>query len=98
MRMLLLAMGTVLWGVSSGTAEESTLSTLQLYQFCSSADATDKVACTGFLSGFILGLQLGSDPVLRKKMLGTTSGGKSFSFCLPGNLNADQVILILKKI
>jgi hypothetical protein len=63
------------------------VSLLQLYDICKDEDQPGRLACSGFLTGFLLGLKMGTQ---------TSKEGKPI--CFPPNFSGSQLKLILDNI
>jgi hypothetical protein len=70
MRIMLrwLPLTAVLWSVSAMAGD---VSLLQLHDICKDEDQPGRLACSGFLTGFLLGLKMGTQ---------TSKEGNQFAF------------------
>jgi hypothetical protein len=77
-------MAFLLWSVS---AMADDVSLLQLHNICKDEDQPGRLACSGFLTGFLVGLKMGTQ---------TSKEGKPI--CFPSNFSGEQMKLILDNI
>ena len=84
MQKVLILFVFLLWPVAA-IADEFSL--LQLHHVCTDTDARSQSACSGFLAGYIAGLQMG---------VATAKQGKLI--CFPNNFSFDQIKLIIEKL
>ena len=77
-------MAVLLWSVSAAAGD---VSLLQLRDICKDEEQHGGLACYGFLTGFLLGLKMGTQ---------TSKEGKPI--CFPQTFSVDQMKLILDNI